>query len=109
MSVSDLFGAEATLDECEVGFVVCLEDGDKGGDFERIGLDRLRETILGVELPKVVLPVHAASNLATLVELAIRDWRLRERGVNAALRLDERLRKPGGILTTPGKGDGGTD
>lgn len=98
MSVSDLFGPEATLDECAVGFMVRLEDWDKGGDFERIGLDRLRETLLGVELPKVVLPVHAASNLATLVELAVRDWHLRERGVNAARRLDERLRTRGGIL-----------
>ncbi len=98
LSVADLFGPEATLDECKVGFVVRLEDWKKGADFERIGLDRPREAILGVELPAVRLPVHVASNLATLVELAIRDWRLRESGVNAALRLDERLRTRGGIL-----------
>ncbi len=98
MSVSDLFGPEATLDECEVGFVVRLEDWEKGGDFERIGLERPCETFLGVEVPTVRLPVHAASNLATLVELAIRDWQLRKHGVNAARRLDERLRFRGGIL-----------
>ena len=98
MSVADLFGPEATLDECEVGFVVRLEDWDKGKQFERIGLERDKETILGVEIPSVVLPVHAASNLSTLVELAIRDWRLRERGVNAAKRLDERLRSGDGTF-----------
>ncbi len=98
MSVADLFGPEATLDECEVGFVVRLEDWDKGKQFERIGLERDMETILGVEIPSVVLPVHAASNLSTLVELAIRDWRLRERGVNAARRLDERLRSGDGTF-----------
>ena len=98
MSVADLFGPEATLDECEVGFVVRLEDWEKGKQFERIGLERDRETLLGVEIPSVVLPVHAASNLSTLVELAIRDWRLRERGVNAARRLDERLRSGDGTL-----------
>lgn len=98
MSVADLFGSEATLDECEVGFVVRLEDWEKGKQFERIGLERERETILGVEIPSVVLPVHAASNLSTLVELAIRDWRLRERGVNAARRLDERLRSGDGTF-----------
>jgi HPr kinase/phosphorylase len=106
MSVSDLFGPEATLDECVVGFVVRLEDWDKGREFDRIGLDRLRETFVGVEVPTVVLPVHAASNLATLVELAVRDWRLRERGVNAARRLDERLRSRGGILGSRDLSDG---
>lgn len=98
MSVSDLFGPEATLDEATVGFVVRLEEWDKGRDFERIGIDRMHETFLGVALPTVVLPVHAASNLATLVELAVRDWRLRETGINAARRLDERLRDRGIIL-----------
>lgn len=106
MSVSDLFGPEATLDECVVGFVVRLEDWDKGRDFDRIGLDRLRESFVGVEIPTVILPVHAASNLATLVELAVRDWRLRERGVNAARRLDERLRARGGILGNRNLRDG---
>lgn len=109
MCVSDLFGTEATLDECEVGFVVRLEAWGRGVDFDRIGLDRLHETILGVAIPAVRLPVHAASNLATLVELAIRDWKLRQRGVNAARRLDERLKARGGILAESDSAEGGKD
>ena len=106
LSVSDLFGADATLDECEVGFVVRLEGWEKGAEFERIGLERPNESILGIEVPMVRLPVHAANNLATLVELAIRDWKLRKHGVNAAQRLDERLRTGGGILRSPTGVDG---
>lgn len=96
--VSDLFGEAATLDESEVHFVVRLEAPEKGRVFERIGLERERESLLGLELPRVSLPVHAASNLATLVELAVRDWQLRLEGVNAPRRLDERLRAAGGML-----------
>jgi len=107
MSVLDLFGPEAILDECVVGFVVRLEDSENGAEFERIGLERPRETFLGIEVPTVLLPVHAAANLATLVELAIRDWQLRMHGVNAAQRLDERLRSRGGMLRGPGGVDGG--
>jgi len=106
MSVADLFGAESTLDECEIGFVVRLEEWGTGVQFERIGLERERETLLGIEIPTVRLPVHAASNLATLVELAIRDWQLRLEGINAARRLDERLRARGGILAGGGSGEG---
>lgn len=106
LSVADLFGAEATRDECEVGFVVRLEALGRGNQFERIGLEREREVILDAEIPMVRLPVHAASNLATLVELAIRDWLLRLEGVNAAERLDERLRATSGILGAAGDGGG---
>jgi len=95
MCVADLFGSAAIRDRCEVGFIIRLEAADSGVSFERIGLERPRERLLGVEVPAVRLPVHAASNLATLVELAVRDWQLRLRGVNAAQRLDERLRRHG--------------
>lgn len=108
MCVADLFGEEATLDECAVGFAVRLESMEKGAQFERIGLDREHESWLDVDVPTVRLPVHAASNLATLVELAIRDWQLRQEGINAAQRLDERLKAEGGMLA--GKGvDKGAD
>ncbi|MBY0399471.1 hypothetical protein K2X89_04195 [Myxococcota bacterium] len=96
LCVADLFGKEATLDECEVAFIVRLAAPVPGMSFERIGLERRRERLLGVEIPMVELPVHAGSNLATLVDLAIRDWQLRLRGVNAASRLDARLRALGG-------------
>jgi HPr kinase/phosphorylase len=106
LSVADLYGSEATLEACEVGFVVRLEALGRGNQFERIGIEREREVILETEVPMVRLPVHAASNLATLIELAIRDWQLRLRGVNAAERLDERLRATSGILETAGEGGG---
>ncbi len=98
MNVADLFGREATLEHAEVGFVVRLESLESGRSFERIGFEREREVLVDVSVPMVRLPVHAASNLASLVELAIRDWALREQGINAAEKLDERLRAEGGIL-----------
>lgn len=92
LCVADLFGREATLDACAVDFVVRLAEPGAGAGFERIGLERQRERLLGVDVPRVELPVQAGSNLATIVDLAIRDWQLRLSGVNAARRLDERLR-----------------
>ncbi len=106
LCVADLFGKEATLDECEVAFVVRLAAPTPGLAFDRIGLERQRESLLGVEVPGVVLPVHAGSNLATLVDLAIRDWQLRLRGINAARRLDERLQAHG-AAEAAGRGGSG--
>ena len=80
LCVADLFGPHATLESCEVHFIVRLEELGRGNQFERIGLEREHESLAGRSIPVVRLPVHAASNLATLVELAIRDWQLRCEG-----------------------------
>ena len=98
LSVSDLFGAEAVLDECAIDFVCRLESRVPGRSYERIGLERPMEPLLGLLRPTVTLPVQAAGNSATLVELAAQDWRLRQAGINAAQRLDERLRGPDGMM-----------
>ena len=55
----------------------------------------------------MTLPVHAANSLATLVELAARDWKLRLAGVNAAKRLDERLKERGTLRPEAGSIEGG--
>ena len=47
---------------------------------------------MGLALPCLVLPVHPARSMATLVEVAVRDHRNRCAGINAAALLDERLR-----------------
>jgi len=45
-----------------------------------------------VSVPALVLPVRPARNMATLVEVAVRDHLRRRAGSNAAARLDARLR-----------------
>ena len=106
LSVADLFGEDAVRDECAIDFVCRLEVWREGRVYERIGLERPREAFLGVSLPTVTLPVQPAGNLATLVDLAVRDWKRRREGVNAAQRLDEQLRERGGILASTGSSEG---
>ena len=47
--------------------------------------------ILGVKLPKIVVPVRPGRNLAIIIEVAARNWRLKRMGYNAAQELDNRL------------------
>ena len=63
------------------------------GVAERVGIDRPTEDVAGVKLPRLVLPARPAGSMATVVELAAREHRLRQTGVNAAERLDARLRR----------------
>lgn len=93
LHVRDLYGASAVRDERRVDLVCDLEPWREEVEYERIGLDRPREILAGVAIPRLTLPVRPARNMATLVEVAVRDHLQRRSGVNAAKRLDEAMRR----------------
>ena len=88
----DLYGADAVADEAAVSLIFRLEQWREGVAYERVGLERPRESLLGISLPSLVLPVRPSANMATLVEAAVRDHEQRMRGRSGAERLDARLR-----------------
>ena len=49
----------------------------------RLPLDAQSETILGVPVPRVTLPIAAGRNLAVLLEAAVRVTILSLRGINS--------------------------
>jgi HPr kinase/phosphorylase len=90
--IPDLYGVDAVRTEAPIELLCRLEPWREGGEYERVGLERTRENLAGVSLPVLVLPVRPARNMATLVEVGVRDHLQRAAGSNAAQRLDERLR-----------------
>ena len=90
--IPDLYGVEAVRNEAPIDLLCRLEPWREGEDYERIGLERPREALAGVSVPVLVLPVRPARNMATLVEVGVRDHLQRAAGSNAAQRLDERIR-----------------
>jgi len=100
--VPDLYGRESVLEEARVELICQLEQWREGAEYERIGLSRPREVLAGVPIPALTLPVHPARNLATLVEVGVRDHQQRCQGVNAARRLDARMREAAGRQAGPG-------
>ena len=75
------------LDPCSI------ELGREGKDYDRLGNTEKTMDILGVELPLVELPVRPGRSLATIVEIAARNWRLKAEGYDAVAELDRRLQK----------------
>ncbi len=92
VSIPELYGPESVSDEGAVDLVCHLERWREGGEYERVGLDLVTETIAGAELPSLRLPNRGAASMATLIELAAREHRRRRSGAHAARRLDQRLR-----------------
>ena len=96
LSVPELFGPQSVRDEAELALVCRLERWREEVEYERVGLDRPTEEILGVAVPMLVLPLRPAGSMATLVEVGVRDLLRRRAGSNAARTLDARVRGAGG-------------
>ena len=90
--VPDLFGEKAVMDRARIELVCRLEHWKQGAEYERIGLERHTEEIAGRELPALVLPVRPSGNMATLVEVAVRDHLQRGLRGSAAARLEARFK-----------------
>ncbi|HKA16247.1 MAG TPA: hypothetical protein VKH41_14585 [Myxococcota bacterium] len=84
LSIADLYGPEACAESAAVDLVCRLDPGR--ADFDRTGLDRESEDLLGVAVPRLVLPSPPGASLATIVDAAVRDLRLRRAGTDSAAR-----------------------
>lgn len=93
IDVVDLFGLKAFRSKKQVRMVVELVKYEEGMKIDRLGLDEEKELIFDIEVPKVKIYVMPGRNLATLVEVAAMNWRLKTFGRNAAKEFIEKLDK----------------
>jgi HPr kinase/phosphorylase len=92
LDIRTLFGETAVKRSKNLKLIVELVHPETVG---KAGLNRLdmvasTETLLGVDIPKVCIPVAAGRNLAVLVEVAVRNHLLKSRGINPLDRFIER-------------------
>ena len=88
-----IFGIGAILRKKTIDMVVHLEFWTPGKDYDRLGAKDNTMEILGVQVPLINVPVRSGRNLALIVEIAARNWRLKAEGYNAVSELDRRLEK----------------
>ena len=91
--VPSIFGVTAVRGEKQLDLVITFRRIEEvSGDLDRVGEDRNVRSILGVDVPQVVIPVSAGRDLVNLVETAAQQQKLRMAGHDAVRELDERLR-----------------
>lgn len=91
VDVMSLFGVRSVRQQKRIEVVVELQDWDVAREAERTGLDGRTTTILGVELPRVVIPLNPGKNLTVIIEVVAMNHLLRYSGVDAAREFNERL------------------
>ena len=93
VDVKEIFGIGSIVRRMRIDLVIHLELWREGKDYDRLGNTEKTMDILGVELPLIELPVRPGRSLATIVEIAARNWRLKAEGYDAVAELDRRLQK----------------
>ena len=94
MHVQSIFGVSAVRGEKRLGLIVTFKRlDDVKGEIDRVGQTRRTKTILGVDVPNIIIPVSAGRDLVNLVETAAMQQKLILSGYDPVFELSERLRK----------------
>jgi HPr kinase/phosphorylase len=92
IDVTSMFGAAALLERTKVDFVVDLQKWDDKIEYDRLGIDDDGTiTILELTVPRLIFPVKEGRNMAVLVESAVIDFTLKQKGINNAKEFEKRV------------------
>src|SRR5436309_1620025 len=91
INIKDLFGVSAVRERKKVEMVVELVEWDDKVEYDRLGVEEQKYTILDIEVPLLVIPVRPGRNLTTIVEVAARNHLLKLQGHHSAKEFQEKL------------------
>ncbi|SER32560.1 HPr kinase/phosphorylase [Nitrosomonas sp. Nm51] len=92
LNIRTIFGETAVRRHKNMKLIVHLQNttSTEAYQLERLPISNLNETIMSVDIPKVIIPVAAGRNLAVLVEAAVRNYVLQLRGIDGTKDFIER-------------------
>src|SRR4030042_366774 len=93
INIRSLFGVEAIRERKKIELVLELVEWDASREYDRLGFEKEKYTILGIELPMLRIPVTPARNLSTIIEVAARNHLLKVMGYDSAKEFEKNLLK----------------
>jgi HPr kinase/phosphorylase len=91
IDIKTLFGIRSIRQQKRVEVVVQLVDWDDRGQYDRTGLETEEIEMLGVSLPKVMIPLNAGKNITVISEVVAMNHLLKYSGVHSARMFNQRL------------------
>ena len=91
IDIKAMYGISAVLASKTIDMIIHLEPWKEKKAYDRLGLTDDFTTIMDVRVPQIVLPVRPGRNVAVVIEVAARNYSLKQMGYSAAQELDKRL------------------
>lgn len=92
INITHLFGVSAIRDKKQIQLFVQLEEWDSAKNYDRVGGDLTTE-ILGVQIPKLEIPVKPGRNVPIIIETAAMNERLKKLGYYSAKEFNQNVLK----------------
>ncbi len=90
IDVKSMYGVGAVLESEYIDLVIKLDKDADLAEYDRLGTNDDTYEILGIALPQISVPVLPGRNLAVIVEVATRNFRLKKSGYDALDELKKR-------------------
>ncbi|HOK40380.1 MAG TPA: HPr(Ser) kinase/phosphatase [bacterium] len=91
INIKSLYGISAIKESTVIDAIIKLEEWSDNVEYDRLGLEENKEQILDIEVPKYVIPVKIGRNLATIIEVAAMNQRLKKMGYFSAKEFNKKL------------------
>ena len=92
IDVRAIFGVRSVRQQKRVEVVVVLQEWKEGMPVERTGLETDTTTILGVEIPRITVPLNPGKNITVIAEVIAMNHLMRFSGQDPAQVFNERLK-----------------
>jgi HPr kinase/phosphorylase len=93
INITHLFGVRAIRDRKEIQLVVNLEEWDSNKNYDRLGAEDHTVELLGVNIPKLTVPVKPGRNIPIIIETAAMNERLKSMGYHAGKEFNRNILK----------------
>lgn len=91
IDVKSLYGVGAVKNQKIVDLVIELENWNQEKYYDRLGLDKEYEVILGKKVEKLIIPVKPGRNTSMIIEVAAMNFRQKGMGIDSAQEFTKRL------------------
>ena len=91
IDIKAMYGIGAVLTSKSIDLAIHLEPWKEKADYDRLGFVENTTSYLDVKVPELVLPVKPGRNLAIIIEVAARNYSLKNDGYSAPAVLDKRM------------------
>lgn len=93
IDVMNLYGVGSVRDRADINLKVELVNWDSNNRYDRVGTKFETEKILGIDVPRVTVPVRVGRDIPGIIEAAAMNYRAKLMGFDAAKTFDDNLNK----------------
>jgi len=85
INIVDYYGIGSARESKGIDLIVKFEEWNKNKFYDRLGIDEETQYLLGLNIPKLTMPIRKGRNLGILIETAALNQRLKKSGMHSAI------------------------